>query len=152
MRTVRRMEINRTLKKTAYRLGNMRDLYGIVSELAEAAERIYTPSEKKQKILPAIEYIAENYNKPVCNDYLVAMTGISTVYFRKLLKEVMGESPGNYINSVKIKKAQTMLRSDYSSVTDIAYSLGYNNVYEFSKTFKKYMGISPLNYAKQYRN
>ena len=42
-----------------------------------------------------------------------------------------------------------MLKSDHSSITDIAYSLGYNNVYEFSRNFKNHTGKSPLMYAKQ---
>lgn len=151
LKTVQRMEINRTMKRAAYRLDEMRDLYDLLSALLKAHEQTYIPSEKKQKLLPAIEYIAENYNKHICNDELAAMTGLSTAYFRKLFKEVMGEYPINYIKAIKMKKAQKMLKSDYSSITDIAHSLGYNNVYEFSRDFKKHMGLSPSAYARQNR-
>lgn len=149
---IKKMEMAVTLKKSAYMLDELRDLYGLMSFLLKTVESTYVPSDKKQRILPAVEYIAENYNKSIRNDDLAAVTGLSTVYFRKLFKEIMGVSPIRYICSVKMKKAQKMLQSDYSSISDIAYSLGYNNIYEFSKDFKKYMGVSPLNYVKQCKN
>lgn len=144
------MEVARALKKTAYMLEELRDLYGIISSLLKSVEPTHVHASKKQKILPAIEYIAQNYNKHLCNDELSSVTGLSTVCFRKLFKEVMGVSPINYIFSVKMNKAQKMLNSDYSSITDMAYSLGYNNVYEFSRDFKKYTGLSPSKYAQRH--
>lgn len=146
---IKKTERNMTLKKSSYMLDGFKNLYGLISSLLKTVDDTYVSSEKNQKIIPAIEYIAENYNKKICNDDLASITGLSTVYFRKLFKEVTGISPINYIISVRIKKARRMLQSDHSGITDIAYSLGYNNVYEFSKEFKKHMGVSPLNYVKQ---
>ena len=184
-KTIEKMEAKRTLKETAYRLDELRDLYGILSFLIKNAEPTYVCSSKKQKILPAIEYIAQHYTmctkptscrtflahgevsalksletsvtfcghytKRIRNDELASVTGLSTVYFRKLFKDVMGISPMRYVQSVRMGKAEKMLNSDYSSITDIAYSLGYNNVYEFSRDFKKYAGISPSKYAERYK-
>lgn len=146
---IKKTEVGRTLKKTAYMLDELKDLYGIIASLLKNVESAYISSSQKEKILPAIEYIARNYNKRLCNDEPAAVAGLSTVYFRKLFRNVMGTSPINYIKSVKMNKAVKMLRSDYSSITDIAYSLGYNNVYEFSRDFKKYVGISPSNYVNR---
>ena len=150
LKTVRRMEIGRTLKKNAYLLDELRDLYGLISSLLKSAGQRYIPSAHERKILPAIRYIAENYSKHIRNEELAQVAGLSTVYFRKLFAEVTGMSPINYIQSLKMKKAMEMLQSDYSGITGIAYSLGYNNVYEFSRSFKKYTGKSPSQYAKQY--
>lgn len=148
LKAIKKAEIGRAVKKPTFILDEMSVLYGLLSLLMKTAEQKYLPSDKKQKILPAIEYIAENYNKGISNEKLSAVTGLSTVYFRKLFKETTGLSPIRYVRSVKMKKAKEMLKSDYSSVADIAYSLGYNNVYEFSRDFKKHAGISPLKYAK----
>lgn len=68
------------------------------------------------------------------------------MYFRKLFTEVMGISPIAYINDIKIKKAKEMLKSDYGSITDIAHSLGYLDIYDFSRAFKKHTGIPPSKY------
>lgn len=149
---IKKMEINRTLKKPAYMLDELRDLYGLISLLLKSTVQKYIPSVKEKKILPAIEYIAENYNKHIRNDELASITGMSTVYFRKLFKEVTGTSPIRYIQSVKMKKAKEMLKSDYPGMSDIAVSLGYNNIYEFSREFKKAVGKPPLKYAKEHIN
>ena len=45
-----------------------------------------------------------------------------------------------------LNKAKDMLESESSSVTDIAYAPGYNDVYEFSRDFKKQVGLSPSRY------
>jgi len=148
---IKKIEINHTLKPYAYKLEELKALYDILLSLLKIAEKKYMPSAKDNKILPAINYIAENYNKRICNEDLAAITGVSTVYFRKIFKEAMGISPINYIQSVKMKKASDMLKSDYSSIADIAVSLGYNDIYEFSKSFKKHSGISPSQYAKRYK-
>jgi AraC-like DNA-binding protein len=71
---------------------------------------------------------------------------MSTVYFRELFHKVYGVSPMNYIQNLRIRRAKEMLRSDYSSITDIAFALGYNNIYEFSKAFKKHTGVPPTKY------
>ena len=151
LKKIKRMEIGRTMKKPGYMLDELSDLYGIISSLLKSDRQKYISSAAERKILPAVRYIAENYSKHIRNDDLARITGLSVVYFRKLFKEVTGLSPINYIQSFKMKKAMEMLQSDYSSVTDIAYSLGYNNVYEFSRDFKKYVGISPSKYVASVR-
>ena len=106
----------------------------------------YTPSAKKQRLQPAMNYIVSHFNTPIKNEDLAALCKISVVYFRKLFSEVYGVPPMVYIQNLRIQRAQEMLKSDYTSITDIAFTLGYNNIYEFSKAFKKHTGISPSKY------
>ncbi|MDY3928361.1 MAG: AraC family transcriptional regulator [Clostridia bacterium] len=142
------LEYKRTLKKPMYEAESIRDAYSIILMLAQSMQKKYSPTEKLKKISPAINYIAKNYNKNIKNDELAQLTGLSTVYFRKLFTEVFGISPIAYLNELRIKKAKEMLKSDYGSITDIAESLGYLNIYDFSRTFKKHVGISPSKYEK----
>ena len=102
-----------------------------------------------QKIAPAIEYISQHYNEKITNDVLAAVVGMSTVYFRKLFASAMGVSPITYANNLRIEKAKEMLKSDYGSLSDIAISLGYPSLYDFSRAFKKHTGISPSKYESQ---
>ena len=132
-----------------FEIESIRDTYSILLMLMQQMQKMqkkYLPTEKASKIRPALEYIANNYNQNIKNDVLANLCNLSTVYFRKLFTEIMGNSPISYVHELRIKKAKEMLKSDYGSITDIAESLGYLNIYDFSRTFKKYTGVSPSKY------
>lgn len=136
-----------TLKHQFYKLESINFIYTIMTTVLEQLNN-YLPSDKKEKIRPALDYIAQNYNKTITNDELAALLGISTVYFRKLFSVTMGISPINYIQQLRIKKAKEMLKSDYSKISVISEAVGYPNIYHFSKMFKQITGYSPTEYAK----
>ena len=146
LKKFRDIEHRSTLKKPMHKMENIRDLYDILLKICPIPATQYIPSDKTRKIAPAIEYIAKNYNKNIKNDELANISGLSTVYFRKLFTQIYGTSPIAYIQNLRIKKAKEMLKSDYGNITDIALSLGFANVYEFSRTFKKVTGIPPSKY------
>ena len=142
----RELEYKRNLKQPMAELESIRDAYTVILMLQKAQRKAYYPSEKLQKIEPAMAYISQNYNKEITNDALAALTGLSTVYFRKLFTQIMGVSPIAYVHQLRIWKAKEMLKSDYGTLSDIAQSLGYPNLYDFSRTFKKHTGIAPSKY------
>ncbi|MBQ4528493.1 MAG: helix-turn-helix transcriptional regulator [Clostridia bacterium] len=143
LKVFKELEYKRTLKKQMYEIESIRDTYSILLMLIQSVNTKYLPAEKINKIDPALDYIAKNYNHNIKNDVLANLCNLSTVYFRKLFTKTMGTSPIAYVHELRIKKAKEMLKSDYSSITDIAQSLGYLNIYDFSRAFKKYTGISP---------
>ncbi len=152
LKLFKELEYKRMFRKTMYEPESIRDTYSILLMLVQSVQKKYLPTEKTNKISPALDYIAKNYNTDIKNDDLAQLTGLSTVYFRKLFTDVVGTSPITYIHELRIKKAKEMLKSDYGSITDIAQSLGYLNIYDFSRAFKKYVGFSPSKYEKQLRN
>ena len=137
------LEYKRNLKSPMVELESIRDTYSVLLALTQAITERYSPSEKHQKIAPAIEYISQNHYKSITNDSLAAITGLSTVYFRKLFTSIMGVSPITYVHQLRIEKAKAMLKSDYGTVSNIAESLGYHSVYDFSRDFKKHTGVAP---------
>lgn len=146
LKLFKELEYKRTLKKPMYEPESIRDAYSILLMLIQFAQKKYLPAKKADKISPALEYIAKNFNKNIKNDVLANLCNMSTVYFRKLFTEIMGTSPISYVHELRIKKAKEMLKSDHGSITDIAQSLGYLNIYDFSRAFKKHTGISPSKY------
>ena len=146
LKLFKELEYKRMLRKPMYETESIRDTYSILLMLMQSVQKKYLPAEKINKISPALDYIAKNYNKNMRNDVLANLCNLSTVYFRKLFTEIMGTSPISYVHELRIKKAKEMLKSDYGSITDIAQSLGYLNIYDFSRAFKKYTGISPSKY------
>ncbi len=151
LKLFKELEYKRTLRKPMNEMESIRDTYSILLMMTKTISKKYLSSGKRDKINPALDYIAKNYNQNIKNDDLACLTGLSTVYFRKLFTDVVGISPISYIHSLRIKKSKEMLKSDYGNLTDIAQSLGYLNIYDFSRVFKKYVGISPSKYEKQLR-
>ena len=146
LKKFKELEYKRTMKNPIYQMESIRDCYSIILNLIQAEEKTYLPSYKLKKIAPALDYIAKNYSSDITNDELAELIGVSTVYFRKLFTEIYGTSPISYVHQLRIKKAKEMLKSDYGSITDIALSLGYANIYDFSRFFKKHTGIPPSKY------
>ena len=125
---------------------SIKDTYAIILALAQTDTERYLPTEKQKKIAPAVEYISQNYHKKITNDELASLTGLSTVYFRKLFTSIMGISPISYVHALRIRKAKEMLQSDHGDLSSVARSLGYLNLYDFSRDFKKHTGVSPSKY------
>ena len=140
------IEYKHITKTPMYKIEIIKSCYSIILEAIKGKK--YLPNEKQLKIMPALEYIAKNFDKPIKNEELAKTTGLSNVYFRKIFTDVMGVPPNEYIHKTRINKAKEILKSDYSSITEIAISLGYPNIYDFSRDFKKHVGIPPSKYQK----
>ena len=149
LKTFKEMEYTRNLRLPTMQLESIRDTYSIILSLVKAEHERYLPSEKQKKIAPAIEYISLHYNENITNDLLASVAGISTVYFRKLFTDIMGASPIAYAHKLRIEKAKEMLKSDYGTLSDIAQSLGYPSLYDFSRDFKKHTGVAPSKYESR---
>lgn len=149
LRMFKDLEYKRNLKIPTMALESIRDTYSILLSLLQAESDRYLPTDKKQKILAAIQYISQNYNKKITNDQLASVTGLSTVYFRKLFTNLMGVSPITYTHHLRIEKAKELLKSDYGTLSDVALSLGYSDLYDFSRAFKKYTGIAPSKFSRK---
>jgi AraC-like DNA-binding protein len=146
LKLFKELEYIRLIRKPTYEIESVRDAYSILLTLVQSMQKKYLSSEKINKIAPALEYIAKNYTDNIKNDVLANLCNLSTVYFRKLFTEITSTSPIAYVHELRIKKAKEMLKSDYGSITDIAQSLGYLNIYDFSRAFKKHTGVSPSKY------
>jgi AraC-like DNA-binding protein len=72
--------------------------------------------------------------------------GMSYENFRKSFTQKTGASPMNYRIEARLKKAELLLQNPDYSIKQIAYSLGYPDVSDFSRQFKKFKGISPLEF------
>ena len=79
---------------------------------------------------------------------IAAKCGVSDCYFRRLFQQYSGESPMSFRQRLRIERAKQLLLSDEQyTVSEVAQELGFSDVYHFSKTFKKYCGVSPMKYV-----
>ena len=124
-------------------------LYEMLCEAARGGARSYVSGSSRQRLQPALEYIADHCDRPMNNDILARLTGYSTVHFRKLFTELYGVSPMAYVQEMRIEKAKAALGSDYGTIGAIAQALGYASIYDFSRAFKRSTGLSPSACARE---
>ena len=97
-----------------------------------------------------ITYLNENYENKISLEQIAHNMYLSPVYISKIFKEETGESPINYLIKIRLEKAKDiLLNEEGGSIKNIANQVGYDDVYHFSKLFKKYYGISPLHFKKK---
>ena len=147
LKMFKELEHKRNVKRPTMEIESIRDTYSILLLLMSTESDKYLPSEKQRRIAPVLAYLSQHYNERPTNDTLAVIAGMSTVYFRKLFTDVMGVSPICYLHALRIEKAKEMLHSDYGTLSDVATSLGYASLYDFSRDFKKHTGVAPSKYT-----
>ena len=93
-------------------------------------------------------YINSNYTHKLSLSTISAQFFISPYYFSRTFKNVTGYSFIDYLNYVRIKEAQKLLRRTDLTIAEIAESVGYTSSTHFGRTFRKITGMSPLSYRK----
>ena len=117
--------------------------YSILSSLIKQ-EFYYSNSNNYLKISEAVDYLHKHYLE---NSFkirtLYEISGISPRYFETLFFKEFKTTPKEYIVSLKINQAKELLKNEKYSVGEVAFHLGYGDIYHFSKTFKAKTGYTP---------
>lgn len=66
-----------------------------------------------------------------------------------MFKNEVGENFNTYLDKVRIKEAKTLLLGEQLKVYEVSEKVGYKNIDYFHSKFKKYVGMSPMNYKKK---
>jgi AraC-like DNA-binding protein len=96
-----------------------------------------------KRIQKAVGYILNNLQSRIGVEELASISGLTTAYFGTLFKKYMGASVKEYINKMKINNAENILLSGEFTVQEAAYKCGFEDIYYFSKLFKKIKGFPP---------
>lgn len=107
-------------------------------------------SGKGKRALYAVKaFIDAEYHRPIGYEDYRAMTQFSKSHLCKIFHEVMGISPNNYLNSVRIFHAKRLLKTSNQNMSEIGPSVGIRDINYFSRLFKKKVGVSPSEYLRQ---
>jgi DNA-binding response OmpR family regulator len=100
-----------------------------------------------------MKYINAHLADPDLNvEKLTEEVGISRAQLHRKLKEIAGVSAGEFIRNLRLEQAARLIEEGQINITQVAYSVGFNNQTHFSTVFKKHYGMSPSEYAETKRN
>lgn len=109
-------------------------------------------SLKNQEKLSVREFMLANYSKPLSVEDYAYLTGRSLSTFTRDFKRLFHMSPKQWLMDQRLERAKTLLALNKTSVSDVAYESGYENISHFIKAFHKKFNISPKQYLIQKRN
>ncbi len=127
-------------------------LFSIIMDNGLFEKRGDLKASRVSKLIPlenVINYIEENFSQQISLEDMAKSAGFSRKYFSEYFKKLIGKSPGEYLNSYRIERAADMLLNTDLSVTEIAFSCGFNDLSYFIKTFKDLKFATPGKYRKQ---
>jgi len=116
--------------------------------------KIVTQAEYEKKLMKlerlrnVFNYIEENYTEKINMEDLYRMANLSSYYFCRLFKQITGKTANEYIINLRLNKAEYLLKNSDMNITEIAFSIGFNDVNYFSRLFKKYKKIAPSGVRK----
>ncbi|MEN6385331.1 MAG: AraC family transcriptional regulator [Phycisphaerales bacterium] len=94
-------------------------------------------------------YINKNFSKIHTIEQIADDCFVNKVYLCRLFRQYTNISPMQFVIKLKMNKAALLLMQTSYSIKQIAYELNFESQYYFSRTFKKYYGISPKTYREK---
>lgn len=138
---------NKLKKAETLTLGKNEFLYSVIFELFSILlERQNKPIDYIEN---AINIMNSEYMNGLTVSELANKLNLERSYFTALFTRKLGLSPKEYLTDIRMKQAAMLLLQYDYNITVTALSVGYSDVYNFSKMFKKYYLMSPKEYIKK---
>jgi AraC-like DNA-binding protein len=77
---------------------------------------------------------------------------MSPFRFSRSFRETYGITFQDYVVRYRILESCRLLKNPHANITDVAYAIGFNDASYFSRTFRRYVGISPSNYCAEFES
>ncbi len=127
--------------RSAFLCGKLWELFSVLLEGGE------TRIDHVQK---ALHFMNSEYVNGITVQQVADRLNMNRSYLSELFREQMGVSPQKYLINLRLEKAAELLTVYGNTPTIAALSVGYPDLYHFSKIFKQHYGVSPRNYQKLY--
>lgn len=111
--------------------------------LPEKPNRIHLSTVERAK-----EYILENFTKNISLQELARHCFVSPFHFSRLFKQLSTYSPYQYLQLIRLKHAETLIRNTDLPITDVCFRSGFNRLDYFSAAFTKKYQVAPSRYKR----
>ena len=115
---------------------------------SESCKRGWLRAIFDRQIGAALRCVHENVKSPWTVQSLAAAAGMSRSAFASRFKELLGQTPLDYVTDWRMQKATQLLNQQDKKLAEIAQSVGYESEDAFSKAFKRVVGVAPAEYRR----
>lgn len=140
-----------TNKQKGWELSNKLTLSGLLLYINRVVmkqkdQEFSHPNSLHEKVSEIVKYLNENFMEDISLQKVSECFYISPNYFCKIFKEVTGFTLIEYLNQIRIKQAQFLLRNEKMNVSQVFEACGFGTMTHFERIFKRITGYSPLKY------
>lgn len=96
------------------------------------------------------EYIENNFGEDITALEMAERCHLSYSYFSRVFKSIMRKNFKDYLNFVRVSRAERLLSTSSANITEIAQMTGFSTSSYFIRQFKRYKGVSPKQYRMRY--
>ncbi len=137
------------------------EILSILHQLGETTEYEYLASvsrdnpptyKESQKINAIINFILNNYKRPIQLDEVAKVANYSKATFCRFFRQRTRKTFTRFLNEVRIANARRLLLKTDLNVSQVCYESGFNNVSNFNRQFKRITGLTPKAYLKKYES
>ena len=117
-------------------------MYDYVIRQMEEVRESETVTERARK------YIAVHYRENIGRNEVAEEVGLAPNYLGMLFRKETGQTIREYINFCRVEEAKRLMERTNHNITEMALQVGFDNITYFSTIFKKYTGLTPVEYRK----
>ena len=119
---------------------------------SQSAFSIFTgqKSHGDETVLKAQAYIESKLHEKVSVEHLSVRFSVGRRNFDRRFIKATGNTPVEYSQRVKIESAKKAIESSRKTINEVMYDVGYSDVKAFREVFRKFTGMSPLEYRNRY--
>lgn len=120
------------------------------SYLRQGLHTVLKDSKNAQLVIRYKKLVAQHFIKTRNVQEYAKMLAVSPNHLSKLIKQETGKSPGVWIDEMLIMEIKALLIYSELNISEIAYQLDFTDSSHLAKFFKRYSGMTPLEYRKKF--
>lgn len=105
-------------------------------------------ARERRRAVDAAKWLEENAHRDLDLDETARVAGTSPFHFLRSFASVLGVTPHQYLVRARLRRAARLLADDARSITDIAYAVGFCDLSNFVRTFRRAAGVSPREFRR----
>ena len=141
-------ELHVTIDKLVDNVRRLRGKFSGAQEQEDKVEEVKVKGNNDVLMEKIMKCVNENLSNPDFDmEMMTHEVGISRAQLHRKMKEMTGISTSEFVRNLRLEQAARLIREKKINITQVAYSVGFNNQAHFSTVFKKHFGMTPTEYA-----